>query len=99
MKEVKEILTISLLFLAFVSHAQKVNKTFPNLNDVMKGRVAVSVDSTSFVSQSRNTLFKPQKIGDLPLFCRMEELIFKKSKMNLRINLGSNDYVRKLEGK
>lgn len=42
---------------------------------------------------------KKNYIKKLPLFCKMEELIFKQSGINLRINLGTNDQVRKLEGK
>lgn len=38
-------------------------------------------------------------LEQLPIFCRMEELVFKGSGINLRINLGTNDQVRKLEGK
>ena len=39
------------------------------------------------------------QINQLPLFCKMEELLFRSSGINLRINLGTNDQVRKLEGK
>ncbi|HOY13748.1 MAG TPA: hypothetical protein PLY70_11430 [Saprospiraceae bacterium] len=58
-----------------------------------------SADRLSFKIDQKLSSTKKDYLENLPLFCRMEELIFKQSGLNLRINLGSNDQVRKLEGK
>lgn len=36
---------------------------------------------------------------DPAIFCRMERRIYNKTAMNLKLNLGSHDYVNYLEGK
>lgn len=99
MKGVEKILMLSIVFWGLNLSAQSKTSVLLDLDNFMKGRTNTVIDSTSKISFVRTQLYKPQKINDLPIFCKMEELIFKKSKMNLRINLGSNDYVRKLEGK
>lgn len=38
-------------------------------------------------------------IDKMPLFCKMEELLFASSKIPVRFRLGTLDYVDKLEGK
>lgn len=55
-------------------------------------------DFYNFVS-IQSILEEKKSYQVLPIFCKMEALIYKSSKINLRINLGSNEYVRMLEGK
>ena len=48
------------------------------------------------------TIIKQRSIFDanqLPLFCKIEHKLSKKSNVNLRMRLGNLDYVNKLEGK
>ena len=60
----------------------------------LKGYKADAVmKSTSSVSVKK---FDPQ---ELPMFCKMEHQMWSSSKMNVRIRLGSLEYVDKLEGK
>lgn len=46
-----------------------------------------------------NTWTKEWKSSDLPIFCKAEHLIQKKSGIAFRFRLGSLDYVNALEGK
>ncbi len=38
-------------------------------------------------------------IDQLPIFCKIEEKLFRNSQTNVKIRLGSVDYVDRLEGK
>ncbi len=60
---------------------------------------STATERITFQFDHRLNSTKKDYINTLPIFCKMEELIFRQSGMNLRINLGSNDDVRKLEGK
>jgi hypothetical protein len=46
--------------------------------------------------QKQKSIFDVDK---LPLFCKFEHKLYLKSKLNIRVRLGSLDYVNKLEGK
>jgi len=47
-------------------------------------------------SIKQRSIFDAEK---LPIFCKIEHKLSKSSKVNLRMRLGSLDYVNKLEGK
>jgi hypothetical protein len=68
------------------------NKIFPQESTLQ------SFDLYNFV-EIQSILEEKKSFKVLPLFCKMEALVYKSSKINLRINLGSNEYVRMLEGK
>ncbi len=55
---------------------------------------APNTKATSIIKQ--RSIFDADK---LPLFCKIEHKLAKNSKVNLRMRLGSLDYVNKLEGK
>lgn len=52
------------------------------------------IEATSILKQ--RTIFDADK---LPIFCKIEHKLAKSSNVNLRMRLGSLDYVNKLEGK
>lgn len=60
----------------------------------------VSAEATTMYRRPTSMLmvekFNP---ADLPMFCKMEHNIWAKSSMNVRLRLGSLDYVNKMEGK
>lgn len=56
-----------------------------------------SLEVQSF-QQSRSVV-RPIKVATWPLFCRLEEAASQQAKTQLRVRLGSVDYVDYLEGK
>ena len=51
---------------------------------------------TTTIVKKHKSIFDANK---LPLFCKIEHKLSKKTNINLRMRLGSLDYVNKLEGK
>ncbi len=69
-------------------------------------REEIKIDlNNSLIINSINSNYRKEKtpsppsLRPLPLFCAMENKIWKKSKINVRFRLGSADYVDKLEQK
>ncbi len=55
-----------------------------------------------FLSQTRNiswTTPKQYQYEHLPVFCKIEEKLFRRTHLNVKIRLGNVDYVDRLEGK
>jgi hypothetical protein len=52
--------------------------------------------SKTLSTKKQRSIFDAEK---LPFFCRFEHKLSQKSKLNVRMRLGSLDYVNKLEGK
>ena len=88
---------------ALAIHAQSFAFSEPILvinKVILKKEVQLSTqfEHLSFSSRWKNEQMN-FSMDRLPIFCRMEEMLYRKSGLNLRINLGSNDQVRLLEGK
>jgi len=67
-------------------------------NSTLKLNTSPPFDLYNF-AEIQTILNEKKSYRVLPIFCKMEALVYKSSKINLRINLGSNEYVRMLEGK
>lgn len=97
MKGVSKILLIAFFAIGLTNTI--CGQKLPYAEHLLKNEVSfIQVDSTSFPSLT-NVFYKPVHVESMPIFCRMEELVYRKSNINFRFNLGSNDYVKKLEGK
>jgi hypothetical protein len=60
----------------------------------------LTFDNTLFKGQFSSTVQKSiYKFDDLALFCKFEEKVAQKSKLAMRVRLGSLDYVDYLESK
>ena len=111
MKAVKDKILLVALVLICICGKNLSAQSFTFIKPVFKLQVPIvmthltnnhfstATERISFQFDHHLTSTKKDYVNNLPLFCRMEELIFRQSGMNLRINLGSNDDVRKLEGK
>lgn len=95
---------VILLFACCVANAgySQVQLQYENPNS--KGIQLVSkLDRLYKVPENKPvSIIKQRSIFDantLPLFCKIEHKLAKSSKVNLRMRLGSLDYVNKLEGK
>ena len=68
-----------------------------------KYTIVSSLDLLAKFPASKALAIKKQRsifdVDRLPLFCKFEHKISQKSKLNVRMRLGSLDYVNKLEGK
>lgn len=102
----------SLCLICCLSHYSVGQITLINLNHLANNKVSPvivyttsSLDRLNFDSEENFTLttsvMKIEKFNpnDLPMFCKMEHQMWSSSKMNVRIRLGSLEYVDKLEGK
>jgi len=95
----------SLIFICFLfpnlglSQATTVKKP----KSTYKFKLISPLDLLYKVPESQSTtIIKQRSIFDankLPLFCKIEHKLSKKSNVNLRMRLGNLDYVNKLEGK
>jgi hypothetical protein len=86
------------IMLVLISFETGYSQVYPDIRAVFKPSY-VLVDSTY---KARNKYkFVPYvfKTNDLPFFCKMEEKLQSKSNLNLRMRLGSVEYVDKLESK
>lgn len=73
-----------------------IDKT-KNIKLISKMDMLYNVPKTTKVSVlKQRSIFDANK---LPLFCKIEHKLSKNSNVNLRMRLGSLDYVNKLEGK
>lgn len=65
-------------------------------------KIISSLDLLGQIPFANDKMQKHRSIFDadkLPLFCKFEHKLSQKSNVNLRMRLGSLDYVNKLEGK
>lgn len=53
----------------------------------------------TFNAKPQSQLYSPFEVKNLPIFCKIEHQLSKSSNVNVRMRLGSLDYVNKLEGK
>jgi hypothetical protein len=93
MKEAKKLLfSFCLMFTIVICYGQQ-----KNLNMLFKPTFMTF--DTSSVLRSKPIGIKKYDVLEQPFFCKMEEFFTRSSKMNLRIRLGSLDYVDQLEKK
>lgn len=99
---IRHVFVISLIALySCIGYGQINLQTFKV--EQKKFKIISSMDLLAKLPNSKTLSFKKQRsifdVEKLPFFCKFEHKISQKSKLNVRMRLGSLDYVNKLEGK
>lgn len=90
--------TSLIIFLCLFNHCAKGQVITQNLNKHFKSNI-LRIDSVNLKKGFTGPYMKTFEAEKLPLFCRTEYKWSKLSGINVRMRLGSLDYVNKLEGK
>ncbi len=95
------VFTLLLIFFSSSGFSQQATTTFPEKPQKIKLISALDLHfelpkTTTTNSIKQRSIFDADK---LPIFCKIEHKLSKSSNVNLRMRLGSLDYVNKLEGK
>ena len=103
MNHIARCLSVVAVFVLFMSQGySQINTEFSLLKD-KKYTLVSSLDLLAKLPDYKIQTVKKQRsifdVEKLPIFCKFEHKISQKSKLNLRMRLGSLDYVNKLEGK